>query len=179
MRTKHLARHPRPCGRAVAGIAYGLWILLLGLWQFAPRGWFSLWGGRPLLLIPFTVSAAMFAGPLGGAWTGVAAGLLWGLYADAPFGFHALLLLLLGCTAGMLVRLLLRNNALSAALLCGGGAVAFCLVHWAYTCLFFPVSAALVLLYRAVLPDLLCTLLLSLPIYAAVRATAKRLTKRG
>ncbi len=156
-------------GRPVAGIlAYGTWLVLLGLWQFTPCGWGASWGGRPFLFVPFIVSVAMFTGPLGGGWVGCAAGLFWGMYADAPFGFHALLLLVIGCAVGLSERFLLRNNAVVAFLLCA------------------PATAVMVgmgrlwgeAVWRTALLNAVYTLLWSLPVYAVVRATATQLAKR-
>ncbi len=156
-------------GRPIANIlAYGAWLVLLGLWQFTPCGWGALLGGRPLLFVPFTVSAAMFTGPLGGGWIGCAAGLFWGIYANTPFGFHALLLLLIGCAAGLSERFLLRNNAVVALLL---SAVATAITACANR-LWGPVVWWRIWLNAA------HTLLWSLPVYAAVRATTTRLAKR-
>ena len=161
--------------RTAACLAYGFLILLIAVWQFSPRGWPLLLGGRPLLLVPLTAAVAMFTGPVGGAAAGVFAGVLWGMFSEALFGFHALLLLLLGAAVGLMVRLLLRNNWLSALLLCGGGAVAYALLDWLCNRLLPLTEGAWLLLWQQVLPNILYTVLLCLPIYAAVRGVTKLL----
>ncbi|MBE6768948.1 MAG: hypothetical protein E7549_08625 [Ruminococcaceae bacterium] len=170
--------HLRLNSRTVECLAYGLLILFLGLWQLSPRGWVTILGGRPLLLVPLTAAIAMFSGPVGGAAAGVAAGVLWGLFSKALFGFHALMLMLLGCAVGLLVRLLLRNNALSALLLCGGGTVAYGLVDWLCNCVLPLTDGALLILWRTVLPNVAYTLVLCLPLYGAVRGITKMLKNR-
>ena len=156
-------------GRPVqGGLAYGMWLVVLGLWQFTPCGWDVLWGGRPLLFVPFIVSTAMFTGPLIGGWLGCAAGFFWGVYAAAPFGVHALLLLIIGCATGLLERFLLRNNAVAALLLC---AVATAVTVGA-DCLWG------VAVWQRVVVNAVYTLLWSIPVYAMMRATYARLTKR-
>ena len=164
--------------RTVEVAAYGALILLLGLWQAAPGGWPTVCGGRPFLLVPLTAAIAMFAGPVGGAAAGVAAGLLWGLYADRLFGFYALLLLLIGCAVGLLVRLLLRNNTLSALLLCGGAAVAFSLLDWLCNYLLPLREGMFWWLWRSILPATVYTLVLSVPLYWLVRTVTKLLKHR-
>ena len=172
------APHLRLNNRTLECLAYGILILLLGLWQFSPRGWPMLLGGRPLLLVPLTAAIAMFSGPVGGAAAGVAAGVLWGLFSKALFGFHALLLMVLGCAVGLLVRLLLRNNALSALLLCGGGTAVYGLVDWLCNCLLPLTDGALFILWRTVLPKIANTLILCLPLFGAVRGVTKMLKSR-
>ncbi len=161
--------------RTTACLAYGVLILLLALWQFSPRGWPPLLGGRPLLLIPLTAAVAMFTGPVGGAAAGVFAGVLWGLFSQALFGFHALMLMLLGMAVGLLVRLFLRNNGLSALLLCGGGTVAYTLFDWLCNRVLPLADGAWLQLWQRVLPNTLYTVLLCLPVYAAVRGVTKLL----
>lgn len=97
--------------------AYGLLILLTILVQATPKLLPAVFGARPLLIVPLVVCIAMFVGPIGGASAGIAGGILWDLYADRLLGFNALLLLFIGCACGLLVRLLMRNNLLTAMLL--------------------------------------------------------------
>ncbi|MBE6757853.1 MAG: hypothetical protein E7552_04810 [Ruminococcaceae bacterium] len=170
--------HLRLNSRTAECLAYGLLILLLGVWQLSPRGWPAVCGGRPLLLVPLVVAVAMFSGPVGGAAAGVAAGVLWGLFSEALFGFHALMLMLLGCAVGLLVRLLLRNNALSALLLCGGGTAVYALADWLCNCVLPHPDGALLLLWRTVLPNTVYTLVLCLPLYGVVRGITKLLKNR-
>ena len=170
--------HWRLSSRAVEIVAYGALVLLFGLWQFSPRAWPVIGGGRPLLLVPLTAAVAMFAGPVAGAAAGVAAGVFWGLYSDALFGFHALLLLVIGCAVGLFVRLLLRNNWLSAALLCGGAVVTYTLLDWLCNYLLPLREGLFLLLWHTVLPNMVYTLILSVPIYGVVRGVTKLLNNR-
>ena len=97
------AGHGRLSPATAACVIYGGLILLFFLWQAAPHGFPTVFGARPMLLLPLVVAIAMFEGPGGGAAAGVAAGLLWDLYAFRLFGFHALLLLVLGAAVGLCV----------------------------------------------------------------------------
>jgi cell shape-determining protein MreD len=171
--------HPRLNSRVVEVLAYGLLILLLGLWQAAPRGWPMIGGGRPLLLVPLVASVAMFAGPLGGGAAGVAAGLLWDMYSNRLFGFSGLVLLVIGCSVGLLVRLLLRNNVLSALLLTVGATLAWATVDWLCYYLLPMREGMVFLLTQQVLPNAVYTIALCLPIYGLVRLVTKILKKMG
>ena len=170
--------HPRLHNHAIEALVYGLLILLLGMWQQAPHGWPTIVGGRPLLLVPLVAAIAMFTGPVGGAAAGVGAGLLWDLYSTRLFGFNALVLLAIGCAVGLLVRLLLRNNPLSALLLTSGSVVAQTIVSWLCTDLLPGKDGVLLLLWRTVLPNTVYTLVLCLPVYLLVRGVTKALKKR-
>ncbi len=167
-------RHARlpldPRVRAV--LVYGAMVFLFALWQAAPHGFPVIGGGRPLLLLPLTVSVAMFTGPAGGAAVGTAAGLLWDLTSERLFGAGALLFLLIGCTVGLLARLLLRNNWLSALLLHTGSTVLALLLDWIFFCLLPGRAGAVWLLCHTMLPCALYTLVLALPIYGLVRLAA-------
>lgn len=86
--------------------------------------------------------------PVGGAAAGVAAGLLWDMYSTRLLGFNALLLLVIGCACGLLVRLLIRNNLLSAMLLTAAALVIQGVADWLgnYVILVIP-DAGFVLLH--------------------------------
>lgn len=158
-------------------LGYGLLILFLGLWQAAPHGWPTIAGGHPLLLIPAVMATAMFTGPIGGAAAGVGAGVLWSLYANRLFGFDALLLMILGCAAGLLVRLLMRNNPLSALWLTAGGTVIHSLFSWLCMEWLSGRPEAGAVLWHTVLPSTVYTVVLGVPVYGLVRLTAKLLRR--
>lgn len=159
---------------AAQALLWGGLTLVFALWQAAPRGFPEIGGGRPLILIPLTTAVAMFTGPAGGAATGAAAGLLWDLNSARLFGFNGLVLMLIGCGAGLLVRLLLRNNPLSAGLLALGAVGLQGLTDWTVNYLLPNRPGAGLLLVRTLLPNALYTCLLALPVYWLVRWIAKK-----
>ena len=144
----------RLSGRYLKWTAYGLLILGAGLLQMAPRVFPAVFGARPLLLIPIVVSIAMFEGPVGGAAAGIAGGLLWDLYADRLFGFSALFLMAICCACGLLVRLLIRNNLLSAMLLFSGALLTQGLMDWFFNYVLWMKEDPLYMLGRMLLPDM-------------------------
>ena len=158
-------------------LLYGAILLIFALWQAAPRGFPTVGGGRPFPLIPLTVAIAMFVGPVGGAAAGIAAGLLWDLFAFYLFGYHALTLMILACGVGLLVRLLLRNNTLSAILLMVGAVAVQTLLDWLCFDLLPGGGDALWLLTHVALPNVLYTLVLCLPLYGLIRLATKALRR--
>ena len=144
----------------------------------APRVFPAVFGARPLLLIPIVVSIAMFEGPVGGAAAGIAGGLLWDLYADRLFGFSALFLMAICCACGLLVRLLIRNNLLSAMLLFSGALLTQGLMDWFFNYVLWMKEDPLYMLGRMLLPDMAYTLVVSPLLYGLTLLIAKTLRKR-
>ena len=158
--------------------AYGLLILLACIVQAAPRMIPSIAGARPLLIIPMVVCIAMFVGPVGGGAAGVAGGLLWDMFADRLLGFNALLLLCIGCAAGLLVRLLIRNNLLSALLLCAAALLLQGMADWFFTYVLMAEREPLFVLIHQILPNMLYSLVVSAPLYGIALLTARILRNR-
>lgn len=165
-------------GRYLKWTAYGLLLLCASLLQMAPRAIPSIFGARPLLLIPIVVSIAMFEGPIGGAAAGIAGGLLWDLYADRLFGFNAFILMIVCCACGLLVRLLIRNNLLSALLLFSGALLVQGLADWFFNHVLLMKEEPFYALVRLTLPNLAYTLVISPLLYGLTLLIARMLRKR-
>lgn len=145
--------------------AYGLLLLLISLLQGAPMVFPAISGAHPSPLIPAVVCIAMFEGPIVGAVVGVASGMLWGIYATRLFGFDALLLLTVGCLCGILVRVLLRNNWMSALLLNGAVLLGYTLIDWIARFVLFYDTDVVYALTHVLLPNALYTWALSPLVY--------------
>lgn len=158
--------------------AYGLLILMAILVQATPKLLPAIFGARPLLIVPLVVCIAMFVGPIGGASAGIAGGILWDLYADRLLGFNALLLLVIGCACGLLIRLLMRNNLLTAMLLSAAALLFQGLMDWFFNCLLLAEAEPLFILVRNILPNLAYSLVLAPALYGLTYLTAKILKKR-
>lgn len=144
--------------------AYGLLLLVAFLFQSAPHS-LEIAGIKPLLLLPLVVAIGLFTGPIGGGAAGAAAGFLWDIYADRLPGFHGLFLLCIGCVSGLLVVLLMRNNLLTAMLLCAGTLVLQVLYDWGLTYCILVRDHPMQLLCDVYLPTALYTLLVSPLLY--------------
>ena len=170
---------PRLAGRYIRWTAYGLLILLFSLIQSLPHGLPRIAGVLPVLMVPLTGCIAMQVGPVGGAVAGAAAGFLWDLYASSRLlGFNALLLLIIGCFSGLLVRLLIRNNLLSALLLVTGSLLVQGLSDWCFNFVLFKEEELLFLLLYDVLPAMAYTLVLSPLVYGLVYGITRILRNR-
>ena len=91
--------------------------------------------------------------------------------------WQTLLLLLIGCTCGLLVRLLLRNNLLTAVILSGGALAAHGLLDWLLNTALLKVEGAFFALWHITLPNVVYTWLLALPMYLLFAAIERKLQK--
>ena len=180
MKNSYLTGH-----RAVAWIqarylswtAWGLLILLFSLLQAMPHA-FEIGGARPLFLVPLVVGIALFNGPIGGAAAGLAAGLLWDLYATHIYVFNGLVMMIIGCVAGLLIWLLLRNTWLTAWLLSAAAVLAQVLADWLFCYLIAGRDGPGWVLFHLYLPNALYTALLSPLFYFLTRSVIRTLRRR-
>ncbi len=120
----------------------------------------------PLLLPMLAVAAGTLEGPGFGGGLGAAAGLLMSAAGHAPL-WAIPLLALLGWAAGVLARQVLRRD-LIGHLVCAAGAMLLWELWQVGSRLVRGVAGARVLLQTA-WPELLWTMVLSLPVYALAR----------
>ncbi|MBQ3133991.1 MAG: rod shape-determining protein MreD [Clostridia bacterium] len=163
--------------RYLAWTAWGLLIALFALLQGMPHA-FEIAGARPLFLVPLVVGIALFNGPIGGAAAGLAAGLLWDLYATHIYGFNGLLLMIIGCVAGLLIWLLIRNNWLTGSLLAAAAVFTQVLLEWLFCVAFAGADGAWRILWSCMLPNALYTALLSPLFYWLTKAVMRFLRQR-
>ena len=100
------------------------------------------------------------------------------MYADRLFGFSALFLMAICCACGLLVRLLIRNNLLSAMLLFSGALLTQGLMDWFFNYVLWMKEDPLYMLGRMLLPDMAYTLVVSPLLYGLTLLIAKTLRKR-
>lgn len=125
------------------------------------------------ILLPLTVIIAMFEKEFAGILYGILAGCLWDISTTTADGMKALFLALTGCACGLLVRYIMRNNLLSALVLCGAASLVFHAVHWIIYVI--PntdgMFRALFLFY---IPQILFSILAVIPLYFLLRALEKK-----
>lgn len=85
-------------------------------------------GTVPSLLIPFVIAAGILEGPYMGAGFGIAAGLLIDHGAN-HFGFAAMLLLVIGAAAGLLISYF-RVSVITAIVFTAAGGLFYFTVRW-------------------------------------------------
>ena len=122
-------------------------------------------------------SAEIFSAP-GGAAAGLAAGLFWDLYATHIYGFNGLVMMIIGCVAGLLIWLLLRNTWLTAWLLSAAAVLAQVLADWLFCYLIAGRDGPGWVLFHLYLPNALYTALLSPLFYFLTRSVIRTLRRR-
>ena len=142
-------------------LIYGLSTLLVLLLQAAPRLFPVVFDARPMPLTIFVICVGVLGGARAGASVGVLAGVLWGVFSFRLFGFDALILLILGLTAGLLVEWFLRANFFTALLLCACGTAIHVLLEWLLCNVIFQKDNLLEMLFKVLLPNGLYTVLLT------------------
>ncbi len=93
-------------------IIYAVLLLLLYVLQTTP-GFMSIFGIRPILIVPFVICIAMLESELVGVAYGCAAGLLWDTSLGKLFGFNGLMVLLACFLVKMLTTYIIRVNKMS------------------------------------------------------------------
>lgn len=142
-------------------LVYGLSTLLVLLLQSAPKVFPTILDARPVPLVTFVICAGVLGGARVGASIGVLAGLLWGVFSFRLFGFDAMILLVLGLVAGVLVEWFLRANFFTALLLCSCGMLLHLLLEWLFCYAIFGKENLSAILFNVLLPNGVYTVLLT------------------
>lgn len=154
---------------------YTIIVLLMYVLQTTP-GLFSIFGVRPVLLVPLAVCIAVFEGSVAGAIVGgVLCGWLLDMASARLSGFNALILL--GCCfgVGLMVEYLMRGNLASVLLLCAAVVVLRSMADYFFYYVIWNQDEGFTVLLRQVLPTMAYTLLMTVPIYYLVRFISRRL----
>ena len=165
-------------GSGLKWLVYGLLTLCVMLMQMAPRFFPVVAGARPVPLVLLVVCVALFEGARMGAGIGLLAGLLWDVYVFRPFGFDALILMVVGLMVGLLVQWLLRANFLAAMLLSIGSVLAQSLLEWICCYLLFRKEQMWQILVKVYLPNALYTVLLAPLMFWLILWIARLLRRR-
>lgn len=128
---------------------------------------------RICCLLPLTVIIAMFEKEFAGVLYGLLAGCLWDVSTATADGMKALYLAIAGCVCGLLVRYLMRNNLLSALVLCSAVTIVFYAAHWLIYVTPYADGMFSALL-RFYLPQALLTVLSAPFLYFLIRALEKK-----
>ena len=83
---------------------------------------------RPLLLIPLCVCASMFESNTASALFGAFGGILWDVSASCD-GFNAVVIMLFGAGCSLLISHFMRNNIVTALVLCGSATAVYELIY--------------------------------------------------
>ena len=127
-------------------------------------------GTGPVLVLPFAVAVAMFDGRrLAGGLFGLFAGILCDTSSSVLFGFGSILYLVICTAVGLLVLYFMQPSLTNSLIFTGSGfAVRLLLEYFFYYAMWGYENSSQILL-RHMLPNLLCTLLVTPLIFLAVR----------
>lgn len=152
---------------------YSVLLYLLYIIQTTP-GLFSLWGIKPIWVVPFAVSIAIYEGEFAGGIYGAVAGLLCDLGGFTLFGFNGLVCCLCCIASGLLVIYLMRRNVagcmlfvLFTMMLRGSIGYFFAYGLWDFD------NSWKIFVYQT-LPTTLYTVAITPPVYYGVRRLFKR-----
>lgn len=153
---------------AVKYCSYVLLILALYVVQTTP-GFLSVFGIKPNLVLPAVVCIAMVEGEFVGGLLGAFGGMLLDLGAFSVFGFYAIQLMVLCVAVGLLVIYLMKNNLLSAAILCGGAALFLGITQFFFLYALWGYGDVFRLYLTKILPTGVYTMVFVPPFYIASR----------
>ena len=160
-------------------LIYGLATLLVLLLQTAPNSFVTVFHARPLPLISFVLCVAVLGGARTGVAVGVLAGILWGVFSFRLFAFDALVLMLFGLAAGLLVEWYLRANFYTAMLLCTGGVFLHVLLEWFFCYVIFQKPNLSEVLLKVLLPNGAYTLIVTPFVYMFCYLIARFIRRRA
>lgn len=145
--------------------------VLQGTPHLLPR--IGLASAAPVLVL--VLCSAMFDAELPAAFLGLAGGLLWDANAMRGEGYHAIFLFLAGFAVSFLMRHFMRNNFLSALVLCLAGTALHDVLYWLFFFVFTGVEGAGHLFVFSTLPGIVYTVAFTPIFYFFVRFIARSL----
>ncbi len=113
-------------------LAYTIEILVFFMVQETPGLMPSVFGARPVLLMPVALSIALFESEKAAMSFGLLCGLLIDFGMSAVLGFHGLLLAVICFTLGVLAANLIRTNFLTAMLVAVVACGSVLLLQWLF-----------------------------------------------
>ncbi len=149
----------------VLSFSLSLLVLLLFQRDILP----PLWGVAIPLVLPFLVTVGMTEGPYLAAGLGVVAGLILEQGRPGAYGFSALLFLLVGVAAGLLI-FYFRRRLLTAVLFTLAAALFTCFLRWFFLSFLWHGGGG----FAVVLLETAMAALLSLPLYGLTHLLSKR-----
>lgn len=129
-------------------------------------------GVKALLLIPAVVCVAMFERDMAGMFFGLFAGAIWDTYTQGG-DFNALYLLIAGFVCGTLINTIMRNNIVTAAILCSFFITLHPVIYWLFHYVLAGLDSAGYIFVRYYLPSAAFTALFIPFMFIAVRAIEK------
>ena len=131
-------------------------------------------GIHAILLIPLTVSIAMFEREYAGLFYGLLAGAMLDAFSSDSICFHAVLLTITGFAAGALITYIMRNNFVCAVMLTFASAFIYNTLYFILYSAFDGIEKPFIVYLRYFLPSIIYTVIFTPLYYFIVRAVSKK-----
>ncbi len=152
--------------------AYVIEIVIVFIVQETPGLIPSVFGARPVLLIPVALSIAMFETETAGMGFGLFCGLLIDFGFGSTLGFHGLFLAVMCYIIGLMIVNLLRTNVVTAIFVAAAALAVIFLLQWLFFFVFKGYSDSSYVLLTHYIPKYGYTLVLTPILYYFNRAFA-------
>lgn len=152
-------------------LKYALMVLLLWalyILQTTPR-LFSIYGVKPILVVPAAVCMAMFDGEMVGGIMGGLAGLLCDLGSFTIFGFNGIIVLACCATIGLLTIYLTQLRLMNALLLGFGTLLIRGVLEYFFYFQIWNLDGRSQIFFASTLPTVLYSAITIIPLYFLVR----------
>lgn len=153
-----------------------LMLLILAVLQNTDGFFPQIFGVRALLLIPAVVCIAMYERDISGMLFGLFAGAIWDT-ASSGASFNALFLLTVGFICGTLINTIMRNNIVTATLLCSIFIPLYHIGYWYFHYVFIGLDNARFMFLRYYLPGMAYTFAFAPLMFIIVRSIVKYYTE--
>lgn len=153
-----------------------LMLLILSVLQNTDGFFPQIFGVRALLLIPAVVCIAMYERDISGMLFGLFAGALWDT-ASSGASFNALFLLTVGFICGTLINTVMRNNIVTATLLCSIFIPIYHVGYWFFHFVTSGLDSARFMFLRYYLPGMAYTFIFAPLMFILVRSIVKYYTE--
>ncbi len=154
-------------------IIYAVILLVLYILQTTPL-LFQILGIKPVLLVPFAVCLSLFESEKAAAAYAIAAGLLWDISSNKLFGFRAILLMCCCISVTLLVMYLMRNKLINGLFFVLCVMLIIELLDYVFFYVIWGYSNHHLILLNYLLPTLIYTVIITIPMYFLVRKIAAK-----
>lgn len=131
-------------------------------------------GIHAILLIPLTVSIAMFEREFAGLFFGLAAGAMLDAFSSDTICFHAVTFTIIGFAAGALITYIMRNNFFCALMLTAVFSFLYNTLYFVLYCAFDGIDSPLYIYFRYFFLSIIYTVIFTPLYYFIVREISKK-----
>jgi len=131
-------------------------------------------GIHAILLIPLTVSIAMFEREFAGIFYGLAAGAMLDAFSSDTICFHSVTFTIIGFAAGALITYLMRNNFVCAVILSAAFTFLYNTLYFIFYCAFDGIENPIAIYFRYFFLSVIYTVIFTPLYYFIVREISKK-----